>query len=302
MALSLEQLEAFMAAVETGSFSAAARKLGKAQSSVSGLISNLESDTGLPLFDRSTREPRLTRQGQALMEDIRSVLKSHNHLRYRVSNLTDKVELEIGIAYDNQLISDQQIKHLLRDFEQQFPSTSLVLFHAPQYSAYSFLDEHKVDIAIGLRHPDCAKRFGMTSVGQVQFAKVASTEHPLAAMVELNDQDLLEHRQLKFIDAQASGDNTRLGGDNAWYCNAPDTLLSMLRMGLGWADLPLPWVENELQSGRVVRLQSHHQAISFPHSLDLMWRREGEAGKCQQWLRSRLEAQLTPVYQQQRFQ
>lgn len=297
MALSLEQLEAFMAAVETGSFSAAARKLGKAQSSVSGLISNLESDTGLPLFDRSTREPRLTRQGQALMEDIKSVLKSHNHLRYRISNLANKVELEIGLAYDNQLINDQQIKQLLNDFEQQFPGTSLRLLHAAQHGAYRLLDEHKVDLAIGLRHPDSAARFGVASVGQVQFAKVASADHPLVELKELRDQDLQQHRQLKFVDTQAHGESNRPGGSNAWYCNAPETLLSMLRMGLGWADLPLPWVEKELQSGQVVHLHSHHQATSFPHSLDIMWRREGEAGKCQQWLRNRLELQLTQSYQ-----
>ena len=80
MQFSLEQLDAFLASVETGSFSAAARKLGKAQSSVSGLISNMEIDTGFDLFDRTSRSPRLTREGEILLRDIKAVLKSHQAL------------------------------------------------------------------------------------------------------------------------------------------------------------------------------------------------------------------------------
>ena len=80
MKLSFEQLQAFLTTVETGSFSAAARKLGKAQSSISGLISNLEIDAGFEVFDRSKRTPPLTAEGLALLNDIKSVLKSYNNL------------------------------------------------------------------------------------------------------------------------------------------------------------------------------------------------------------------------------
>lgn len=54
MSLSLEQLQAFVATVETGSFSAAARYLGKAQSAISTAVSNLEIDLDNSLFVRRT--------------------------------------------------------------------------------------------------------------------------------------------------------------------------------------------------------------------------------------------------------
>ena len=60
MHLSPESLEAFVQAVSLGSFSAAARKLGKSQSTVSEAIARLEIDLGLELFDRSGRQPQLT--------------------------------------------------------------------------------------------------------------------------------------------------------------------------------------------------------------------------------------------------
>lgn len=63
MAVSLDQLQAFVAAAEAGSFSGAARALRKAQSAVSTQVANLEADLGLELFNRAGRNPVLTPAG-----------------------------------------------------------------------------------------------------------------------------------------------------------------------------------------------------------------------------------------------
>lgn len=60
MHYSPEALQAFVEAAALGSFSAAARKLRKSQSTVSTAIANLEADLALTLFDRSARQPVLT--------------------------------------------------------------------------------------------------------------------------------------------------------------------------------------------------------------------------------------------------
>ena len=64
MHYSPEALTAFVEAAASGSFSAAARRMRKSQSTISTAISNLETDLGLTLFDRSTRQPTLTAQGE----------------------------------------------------------------------------------------------------------------------------------------------------------------------------------------------------------------------------------------------
>ena len=61
-AVTLDQLRTFIAAAEEGSFSAAGRKLRRAQSVVSQTLANLEGQLGVRLFDRSGRYPRLTEQ------------------------------------------------------------------------------------------------------------------------------------------------------------------------------------------------------------------------------------------------
>ncbi|MEG2114396.1 MAG: LysR family transcriptional regulator, partial [Hafnia sp.] len=64
MRYSPEALNAFVETVSAGSFSAAARRLHKSQSTISTAIANLEDDLGVILFDRSARQPVLTEQGQ----------------------------------------------------------------------------------------------------------------------------------------------------------------------------------------------------------------------------------------------
>src|SRR5271166_920756 len=79
--LSLDQLRTFIAAAEEGSFSAAGRRLGRAQSVVSQTIANLEAQLGLPLFERAGRYPELTEQGRILLADARAVARVTDGLK-----------------------------------------------------------------------------------------------------------------------------------------------------------------------------------------------------------------------------
>ena len=83
--ISLDQLRAFIAAVDEGSFSAAARRLNRAQSAVSELVAGLEGQLGVALFDRSGRYPKLTPQGIALLADARVVIAGVDGLKARAS-------------------------------------------------------------------------------------------------------------------------------------------------------------------------------------------------------------------------
>src|SRR6202040_881806 len=65
--VTIEQLRPLRAVADAGSFSAAARKLGRVQAAVSQSIDRLEAQLGLRLFDRSGRVPRLTRNGEAIL-------------------------------------------------------------------------------------------------------------------------------------------------------------------------------------------------------------------------------------------
>src|ERR1700742_3140788 len=92
--VSLDQLRTFIAAVDEGSFSAASRKLLRAQSVVSEAVANLEAQMGVALFDRSGRYPKLTPAGMVLLADARAVVGGVDLLKARAKGMASGLEPE----------------------------------------------------------------------------------------------------------------------------------------------------------------------------------------------------------------
>jgi DNA-binding transcriptional LysR family regulator len=90
--VTLDQLRTFIAAAEQGSFSAAGRKLGRAQSVVSQTLANLEGRLGVTLFDRSARYPTLTEDGRALLQDAHAVADQVDGFKARAKTLREGLE------------------------------------------------------------------------------------------------------------------------------------------------------------------------------------------------------------------
>src|ERR1700741_493279 len=99
-AITLDQLRTFIAAADEGSFSAAGRKLRRAQSVVSQTLANLEGQFGVKLFDRTRRHPVLTPQGQVLLAHARPVAGDVDRLKAHARHLAGGLEPELSIAVD----------------------------------------------------------------------------------------------------------------------------------------------------------------------------------------------------------
>ena len=125
--VSLDQLRAFIAAVDEGSFSAGARRLNRAQSAVSELISNLEAQIGVQLFDRSERYPKLTQAGVMLIADARAVLANVNLLKARAKGISGGLEAELSAVIDV-LFPIEAISESALEFRTRFPRTPLRLY------------------------------------------------------------------------------------------------------------------------------------------------------------------------------
>jgi hypothetical protein len=98
--VSLDQLRTFIAAVDEGSFSAAARKLNRVQSAVSGWVGSLEAQIGVVLFDRSGRFPKLTPEGSLLLADARNIVSGVDTLKARAKLMASGVEPELAVVVD----------------------------------------------------------------------------------------------------------------------------------------------------------------------------------------------------------
>src|ERR1700755_1471955 len=96
--ITLDQLRTFLAAVDEGSFSAAGRKLHRAQSVVSQTLANLEAQLGVKLFDRAARYPLLTDEGKGLVPDAREVADSIDAFKARARAMRQGLEPELAVA------------------------------------------------------------------------------------------------------------------------------------------------------------------------------------------------------------
>ena len=133
--VSLDQLRTFIAAVDEGSFSAAARKLNRVQSAVSGWVGGLEDQIGVVLFDRSGRFPKLTPAGVLLLADARNIVSGVDTLKARAKLMASGLETELSVVIDV-FFPTAVVSTAAKAFAIRFPLTPLRLFVEGLGAAY----------------------------------------------------------------------------------------------------------------------------------------------------------------------
>src|ERR1700689_3361163 len=177
--VSLDQLRAFIASVDEGSFSAAARKLHRAQSVVSELVSNLEGQIGVTLFDRSGRYPALTPQGAVLLADARSISSGLDHMKARAKGMASGLEPELSVVVDV-LFPIAAITEAAKEFRVKFAGTPLRLYVEALGAAYQPVLDSVAGFGIVGSLPLLPANFTAERLMGVAMVMVAGREHPLA--------------------------------------------------------------------------------------------------------------------------
>jgi DNA-binding transcriptional LysR family regulator len=122
--VSLDQLRTFIAAVDEGSFSAAGRRLHRAQSVVSQTLANLEGRLGVKLFHRRGHFPVLTDQGRALLDNARAVAGDLDRFKAWAKSLAGGLEPELSVAVDV-MFPVATFTGAVAAFQKEFPATLL---------------------------------------------------------------------------------------------------------------------------------------------------------------------------------
>src|SRR5690606_38698928 len=177
MQWTLDQLRQFVATADSGSFSAAARRLGKAQSAVSTAISLLEADLGLELFDRSRRNAQLTDAGELLLLEARELLRQEHALDIRARSLGLGNAARLAIALDEAL-PYAAISALLRESSHRFPDLELTVLNGTTTDVVDYIDVDRAHIAFHFVRGVLPARFEQRQIGAVpQGVFVRSEEH-----------------------------------------------------------------------------------------------------------------------------
>lgn len=254
--VSLDQLRAFIAAVDEGSFSAAARKLHRAQSAVSELVSHLEAQIGVALFDRSARYPRLTAAGALLVADARGVVANVDHLKARAKGISGGLEPELSAVVDV-LFPIEAITESAREFRDRFPRTPLRLYVEALGSAYRPVIDGRCSFGVVGALPIVPDSMTLERLRGVAMIMVAAREHPLAVhRGVVPTSELAKHVQLVLTDRteMTAGREFGVMSPLTWRLGDLFAKHAFLLAGLGWGGMPLHTVKQDLLEGRLVRL------------------------------------------------
>jgi len=254
--VSLDQLRAFIAAVDEGSFSAGARRLNRAQSAVSELVSNLEAQIGVQLFDRTERYPKLTQAGVLLVADARAVIANINVFKARAKGISGGLEPELSAVIDV-LFPIEAVADSASEFRVRFPRTPLRLYVEALGGAYQPVLDGRCSLGVVGSLPDAPASMSAEPLPAVDMIMVAARTHPLAKLTGvIPKSELAKHVQLVLTDRSELTQGREFGvmSPLTWRLSDLYAKHSFLLKGLGWGGMPLHAVKQDLKNKQLVKL------------------------------------------------
>ena len=294
-----DSLKAFVYAAEQGSFSAAARHMGKAQSAVSTAIANLEIDCGVTLFDRSGRSPVLTKEGQALLPHARGILLGNRELLAAAGSMAEGIEMRVSMTVEHGL-NINPLAEIFQRFRESFPSVTLEVNTCSPSELAVLLRHGQTDIGMMVEQEGYPAGFQFRGIGYSKMIAVCAPDHPLAACDQASYGDLRQHHQLLRHKSPVKGtvQQNEKKSASVWYVDDPLLILNLVRSGIGWAELPITVAAKLIQSGDIVALNYAFQQNDLLEGVDLVWTEQRALGRAGQWMRDDLLKLPQSVWQE----
>ncbi len=284
MNFSLEQLQAFVVTVETGSFSGAARRVGKSQSSISAAIANLEVDLGNKLFSRDSRKPKLTAEGLRLLDEAYLILERCEHMFGVASNLSKGVESRLVLAVDD-LYPSEWLAKLLEEFDRLFPSVELELLLPIMEDVSRLIMDKRADLGIMWSQEDLSSMINFHTLGWIPLKMVCAPHHDMANKV-VSWEDLRRYRQLIVATRNESKEKSRLRvAADVWWVESQWVIIELAERNLGWALVPEHIVADALTAGSLVSPKLDFDKHSWPVAVELVWHKQKPLGMAATWLK-----------------
>jgi DNA-binding transcriptional LysR family regulator len=251
--LTLDQMRVLIAVAETGSFSAAARRLGRVQSAISQSVNALETAIGTPLFDRAGKVPVLNGAGKVIIEDARQLVRGAERLKARAESIAHDLEPELTLAVDS-IVPIGIVVRALKSLAAAFPLLPVTLFTEGLGGAEQRLRDGTARLGFMVLFDNVNDEREAEFLMTIPSVPVAAADHPLAKIDRpLTRDDLETEVQLVITDRTpiTAGRDHSVLSKRTWRFADVSARLEFLRAGFGWCNMPVPLVRDDIAAGRL---------------------------------------------------
>jgi len=291
--LTPEALGLIDAVHRTGSMAAAARELGVVPSALTYRIRRVEDALDVLLFDRSSRQAKLTEAGKELLREGNRVLNELDAIANRVKRVATGWEPQLTLSVDS-IISRSTIMELCEAFFALRPPTRLKLREEALSGTLQALTSGQADLAIGVSlEPGTSQELHSKVLGNTKFVYAVAPHHPLALAPEpITDSMMRAHRVVAVADSVQRGSGVTiglLGGQDVFTVPGMLAKLDAQMRGLGAGFLPEYLARPHLDAGRLVekKVSQRPRAVRVSYA----WR--AADGKALQWWLDQLDRPKT---------
>lgn len=291
MNINQEQLIIFKTVMEAGSFSAAARHLGKVPSAVSMSIANLEIDLNLKLFNRVGREPVPTAQAITLFEKTEQLLIEMNQWKQYALALSSGLESALNIVVVSELLHTHWTDYITL-LAHQFPELQINIFSAPQEDAQKMLNNGVAQFALMFEREQLESNEQFVELKREVLVPVASNTYALAQFDAIHFEQILQSRQIVVASRDRNIRPELLYSKKYWRTDNHHSACAMIKQNLGWGVLPLEmFTENPLLKKHLKILNFADFTPKFEYFVDLVWNRESQQGAAARFLMDHVKKQ-----------
>ena len=250
MNVTLRQLRVFVEVARLQSFSRAGDRVGLTQSAVSRCVRELESEIGLKLVDRTTREVQLTDVGGNLVGSVARLLSDLDDALREIRDLGEQRRGRVVVAA-SPTVACRLMPSVIAACVEQFPMISMSLRDDVQSDVVRKVKSGEVDFGVAIG-PYSSDELHSEVVMTDSFCVVMRSDYPLASRREVQWK-ALSGMKLVLLDS-ASGSRPIIDSvlrehavavDIVQELGHPATVFGLLEAGVGisvlpWLALPLP--------------------------------------------------------------
>ncbi|MEJ5979504.1 LysR family transcriptional regulator [Novosphingobium sp. PS1R-30] len=273
--LSPTDLADLVAVFDTGSMGQAAELNGKSKPAVSITITRLERLLGIAILVRPSWKVQFTREGEALVAKARSVLAEVDSLYNLAGVLATGIEPKIAIAIDH-AVPQSMCQSIVSQVTRRFPETEIELLGADGSLGRELLEAGHAHAAVMLDTVlhQSSVQFEWKTIKEIEFADVCT----ISASFHGDTRPTLPRILL-------TSDNDHDECSHSPRCITVSNRLLQLALvldGCGWGRLPLHYIEEHLDAGRLIQFAQAPE-IPFHPSLSVA-RSKAEAGPVAEFL------------------